>query len=458
MDDPDGLTLVLLTLPPMPIKMESRTALVLRTATPAAHLPAVLEQVVRDHSLQSSWLLLLDLSPAQDANTALKDRFLRVCILDDRSLTRVTLSPDPCAALARLVAGNAKLGEISPYQTGGGVENPLLFFGRDSELALLGGREARNHLLIGARQMGKSSLLKELRRRSPERTWLLTLTGGDLDADLRRASLPTLADLEARGPAEVPPVLLVDEADLLVQSDRDAGYPLLRRLRALSETGRCRFVLAGYWQLHHAAYLEHQAPIRNFGEPVPLDPLDPASARLLATRPLEPLGVRWADDTVLDELLRRTGCRPNLVAIACNAAVKSLPPLSDRVLTRETLEAVLDVGSRTGREIHDALKDRGALTTDPRASAIDLLCQYAMVDDDAFTRTDLRRRLEAAGVRVPEPDLEESLERLVLSYTLVLEDNAYHWPVPLVRDVIRRACDGDPAAMLARLAMGWERT
>jgi len=47
----------------------------------------------------------------------------------------------------------------------------------------------------------------------------------------------------------------------------------------------------GYWQLHHAAYLEHQAPIRNFGEPLRLRPLDDEAARALATRPLEPLGV-----------------------------------------------------------------------------------------------------------------------------------------------------------------------
>lgn len=451
---PDGLVVLPVELPAMPVKIEARTALLARTGMPATHLPDAIRAVVESRRLESAHILLVDLSPEQDASAALAGTFLRTCVLDARDTTDVMLHSDPRHALGLVVARSAKLGEISPYQTGGGVDNPLLFFGRTSELALLGGRGSRNHLLIGARQMGKSSILKELRRRNPERTSHVTLTGGDLDTDLVRGGLPPLDGLEALPATDEPRLILLDEADLLVRADRVEGYPLLRRLRALSEAGRCRFVLAGYWQLHHAAYLEHQAPIRNFGEPLRLEPLDPDAAWKLATLPLAPLGVRWDPEAdLVPDLLRRTGRRANLLSIACNAAVKSLPPLSDRRLTREILEAVLDVSSRSGREVADALADRGSLTAEPRDSAIDLLCQFAALDlPSPFTRADLRARLDALGALVPERDLREALERLLLTYTWTMEDGALSWPVPLVRDVLLVECDRDAAGMAASLA------
>jgi len=73
----------------------------------------------------------------------LKDSFLRICVVDAKALTRLMLSSDPRTELGLLIASIAILGEISPYQTGGGVDNPLLFFGRTSELAqLAAGRRA----------------------------------------------------------------------------------------------------------------------------------------------------------------------------------------------------------------------------------------------------------------------------------------------------------------------------
>jgi len=53
----------------MPVKIESSTALVVRTATPAANLAPALKAAIEDRKLQSSYVLLLDLSEEQDART-----------------------------------------------------------------------------------------------------------------------------------------------------------------------------------------------------------------------------------------------------------------------------------------------------------------------------------------------------------------------------------------------------
>lgn len=109
-------------------------------------------------------------------------------------------------------------------------------------------------------------------------------------------------------------LLLVDEADALVRVGRERGYPLFSRFRALAEEDRCHAILAGFWDLYAAAALDYQAPIKNFGEVLPLGALEEEACRQLATRPMETLGLSWADPAALERLIRGTGGRANLAS------------------------------------------------------------------------------------------------------------------------------------------------
>ena len=449
----DALVFHPIELPALPIPIETETAIVELTGDTPPDLRDVIEAVIAQHELQSSYVLILDRTNGQDAAERLREAPLRVAIIDQRDVAAIALAARPVAELCRVIARTARLGDISPYQTSGGLAHPDHFFGRENELALMTGREARNHLVIGARQMGKSSLLKRLEYRYPDRVHLVTLTGTDLDHDLERAGLPRLDELRPSAPDAPAPFLLLDEADLLIREDREQGYPLCRRLRAIAEEGRCRFVLAGFWELHRAAYLEHQSPVRNFADPLPLGPLDERAARELATQPLATLGLRWASDDLVTELLERTGCRPNLIATACDAAIRLLPPLGQRTLDADILHAVLDINDESGAALDKFFRDLGALIRDPRACRIDRIVLYATVDQDSFTIDALRAQLKSADVEIPNKDLQESLERLTLAYAIKKKSGSYIYPVPLIRDSLRST--GDPTETLAMEVREW---
>ncbi|MCB2264252.1 MAG: hypothetical protein LGR52_15130, partial [Candidatus Thiosymbion ectosymbiont of Robbea hypermnestra] len=83
----------------------------------------------------------------------------------DAELSALLLAPDPVGACARLIAGSVKVARISPYRTGGGVRKESAFFGRTRIISDIQYREPANYLLVGGRQLGKSSLLRALQRR-----------------------------------------------------------------------------------------------------------------------------------------------------------------------------------------------------------------------------------------------------------------------------------------------------
>ncbi|WP_289241142.1 hypothetical protein [Delftia sp.] len=100
--------------------------------------------------------------------------------------------------------------------------------------------------------------------------------------------------------------LLIDEADLFFRDEARNGYPQLSALRALSEEGRCWFMLAGFWDLYAAALLDYQSPLRN-GDILAIGGLEPSAYQALATEPLRRLRVGYANDALAERLIEASG-------------------------------------------------------------------------------------------------------------------------------------------------------
>ena len=78
-------------------------------------------------------------------------------------ITRLLIGPVPVETLARVLAREVDLTRISPYQINNAVERESVFFGRYQQLRHILERDLGNYILLGARQLGKSSLLSSLR-------------------------------------------------------------------------------------------------------------------------------------------------------------------------------------------------------------------------------------------------------------------------------------------------------
>ncbi len=378
-------------------------------------------------------------------------------------VTELLLSPQPMTALARMVSDQIRLMRISPYQSGGGTARNSMFFGRGQLIAHIMNRAPANYLVVGGRQLGKSSLLKALEWRYRERPDVDChyLSLGDevlLPRLARQMDLPVDVDLDGfiahltQGTGEKRLLFLIDEADAFVAAEAGSGYGTLRRVRSLSEEGRAHFILAGYWELYRHVALDYQSPLKNFGEVLAVGALEPDACRRLATEPMARMGIDYEADGGLARLLAATGQRANLIAIACNEIVKRLGEEGRRRIASGDVDKAL-----SGQGIRIALDGwEQAISDDPGEARLGRMVVYATVEGDGFDLGSLAERLAAAreeaeakaGVEAKRSttmttrDLERALALLSLAYIIEEEDGRYRYRVPLFRERMRTRAPG----------------
>lgn len=392
--------------------------------------------------------VLLVVSASASADTALQAYAsdpANLCLaLDTATLGEWLLHPEPAAVLVALAARQLRVSRISPYQTRGGVTRPSAFFGREALLARVLNREPGNYLLVGGRQLGKTSLMKAIERRfeAHPRVHCRYLS-------LRDHRLAPLLAHELKQPADTPIdglirvlsqaaqgrrlLLLIDETDLFLRHEAQQGYPQLAALRAISEEGLCHFMLAGFWDLYEATSLDFASPIRNFGEVIRLGALEPEACLALATEPLRSLGIRYVDEQLPARIVQACGGRANLVAICCQQLIEGLDR-GERQIRADAVERVL-----AGEAVADALAGWSRLSPDPRDCALDRAIVYRIARTHAEEESGLSlaawlRELELAGVDIPAESVRRAFARLSLAYVLLREGEAEHWrfAVPLL--------------------------
>jgi WD40 repeat protein len=429
-----------LALPPLRLRFARDTAVVVIDGTrlESGEAERRMADVFQD-GRGPSQVLVLDRTQTQNAREVLQDvpRVRSVVVGADR-LRDLLLAEEPVRLLETTISEQVAVSELSPYQVAGGVKLDNLFFGREREVRAIADRAMRNFLVVGQRQMGKSSLLLAVLRRLQSRTDVEAQYVELADADLHRrlarereklpapgAPLPPLADIAAGVPSK-PRVWLIDEADDFIAADAKAGYPVLQELRALAEEGRAYFVLAGFWELYRAVVLDEKQPLRNFGEHLRLEPLDARAATDLITEPMKALGLHWDAPTTPEYLLEQTGRRANLLVLACKALVESLPP-ETHTLTREHVERML-------REDKD-LRDQGRRWRGDHPLHRAVVRQALLLGRP--TRDEVRQALKARGADIRSTDFDEAMDHRELSYVLVPDsEGRLYCPVPLMQRYI----------------------
>ncbi len=370
------------------------------------------------------------------------------------ALTRLFLVPPAHTrqTFAQLIASQVKVSRLSPYQTGGGVR-ATMFFGRDALLADILTREPRNYLLIGARQLGKTSLLQELERRyrhaSQIQCQYLSIGSDDIFQRLAQSlGLPTTTDSAtllthlAHPPAGQRYVFLLDEVDGFIRTEAQRQYRTLHTFRNLSAEGHCYFILAGFWDLYQAV-LDYHSPIKNFGEPLRLGTLEPDACYQLATRPMTALNLRYADaEKMVHTLIEQTGHRANLIAIVCQEILNGLQ--QRRLIEEADLQTALN-----SKHLDDALGHWGTSLSDDRQAdnRLDRILVYATLPQGQFNMTELWQLLTQLQVDSPPEAVKESLARLELAYVLKREGDWYRYCVPLFVEMIKKQ---GPREMLER--------
>ena len=373
-------------------------------------------------------------------------------------ITRLLLTPDAEIALAEILAGQLALQQISPYRVGGGVSNESVFFGRRELIAQIINRDPANYLMVGGRQVGKSTLLKAIERRYADNPQVqchyLTLSSEVL--------VPRLAALLKLDKTDDPEMLaaqldehirhtgqrylfLIDEADRFIAAEKAHDYRILNVFRRLSEEGGCTFILAGFWQLYQHAVLDYQSPIRNFGELLSVGALEKPACHDLAVQPMQTMSLAYANTTLVGHLVESCGQRANLIAIACQHIVRNLPPQS-RIIEAGDVDKAL-----RSDELRRALAGWSIGETE-REQAYERMIVYATIEHESFTTADLLQLAKQQGLNVDTQELDRTLSRLELAFIIGRDSGRWFYRVPLFVDYIREDAPAEKlAAELQRL-------
>jgi sugar lactone lactonase YvrE len=387
---------------------------------PPANWPVedVVMQLQQDEMLfQNVLVISLEASQQKMLRPHGEDISTRWLVPNSRELTELLLSPEPTQVFVRLLANQLKVTNLSPYQTRGGVTKDSSFFGREKILAQILNREPMNYLIIGGRQLGKSSLLKRIERHYQNHPkvdcFYLALRKANLQQVnlkfglAKDAPLPTLLETLAEVPTDKRRLLLLDETDLFIREEIANDYPTLSRFRNLSEQGHCHFILAGFWDLYEAAVLDYHSPIVNFGETLTIGALEEEACRQLATEPMAMLGIRYASDELIEQILTATGRRANLVATACDDMLQNLPTdrreLNQQDVTRALHSDAMGQAMAAWKKVCNDDKEMARLV---------YIIVYATVEQGEMTTTDVMEVLNAHQQSYTPEQLRQSLERL----------------------------------------------
>ena len=379
-------------------------------------------------------------------------------LIDDALARELLFARDPSQTLAGLLLTRGLLA-LSPYSEKGAVADPAMFYGRDRVLRELMQSASPQCLLVGPRRVGKTSLLRRLEDQLPKRrpelqpVFLDLLGIDDPTAVIRRLAralklsapmpAPSFSD-NARLLAEMlrerfpdparPGLILIDEADGLVEADAASGFPLLSALRSLQAEGLCSFILAGYWYLFRRT-LDHGSPVYNFATVKQLRPLEPEAARDLASEPMARIGLRYENSAIPERIAERTGGYPSLIQFLCDQLLNEMKKDRSLVLTATQLTR-----AEQSQDVRDHLTGFFRFNTGPGAQVL----VYRVLERDGFGLAEAHGYLEqAAGRDVPLWVIEQILLQLVLFGLLAESGDRYRWTIPLVRDTLLAGQDRD---------------
>lgn len=358
-------------------------------------------------------------------------------------ITAYLLSNNPKKILIEILSHHISFQELSPYITSGGVDKPSLFFGRVDIIRNIKDKSHSNYFIVGARQLGKTSILLSLKREYEKvkdiEIYYITLSNENILANMALAlGLDSEISLDELivgvREKEKRVIFLIDEVDKFIKNDKKSNYEVTETLRKLSQEGYISFIMAGFWELYYQITRDNQAPIKNFGELIVLGGLEREACRDMMIEPMKSLGIEWEDGTI-DFVIDKCGSRVNLIAIICKELLEKIEGTKIR---REHIDMVLE-----DRRIEDSMKSWEALSGDLLNDTFNRLVVYLTINEESFRLKDvvdkfksieLNNIFDDINIRVTAKDIENSLTRLEIGYILENRRGNYSYIVPIFKD------------------------
>jgi hypothetical protein len=352
---------------------------------------------------------------AEYFKTLCKDSLLDIAVLDESDIIQIIEAEKPRSALIKISKSQISVQRLSPYETVDPVVGRM-FYGRKWEMQQLINRVDKNFVITGCRKIGKSSLILNAynQMREEESTFPVFLDCYPYRSiedfvkqvvtrleirELRRMQVDKFHDFLRRMRKKYKKgiTFILDEADRLLESDKNYNWELFHILSSAHTEGYCRFIISGYRTVFEQSQ-NLESPIYKMMETIRIHDLDNDSARALITQPIADLGIMLVEkEKIIDEILRQTSRQPNLIQFICK---KLLEIEGKRNSNEITLDDVLAVEKSSEYRHH--ISDAFIINANP----IEKLIVFCMLDYAEFTSEDIKEELEKKGISLSASELE----------------------------------------------------
>lgn len=417
-------------------------------------------------------LVFLD-APMPTLRDHLPEAFPTWVLIDDVQQRTIQRADSPSFAMTEILRGQMPRLDLAPYE----VSKPVTgsrFFGRKPEINEVLRHPNNNYTFIGIRRIGKTSLLKEIKRRVEEN---LPVRDGQtrciyVDCSVIKSEEDFLRQIAyTLDQAEYKQILsdrapkrqryrtnmfarfaalhggaityLLDEMDRMLE-EIGVYADLFDVLRAAWTAGHARFIMAGFVKSMRA-YTNDKTAFFNLSTVKDIGSLDEEAVRRMVLVPMQQLGVKFPDpDAVVSQIYRETGGLPNYVQHYCSILLNHLDRSKTSELTVDDIPVVY-----SNRVFRDSIVE----TFEGNNELLEQIIVYALVAEgedgarhDRFNEKHIDGFLRKRDLNFRRESLRHACGNLVRSGVLHDEGKGdYRFAVPLLRHALNESTNVDYA-------------
>ena len=381
-------------------------------------------------------------------------------VLDSEDMTRVIESRAPSDELLARIRYQVPLSFLSPYEASAPVTDSM-FFGREYEIRTILTHPNTCYAIIGTRRIGKTSVLKEVKRRmeieepdSKRFLYVDCMAFTDMQAFFEQI-ISRLHPKEQRRLWRIGAsyagyfsrfmermkamhggriVLLLDEIDHLLKFDRKKEYAVMKALRASFQEGSCQLIFSGFREAQREL-ADPASPFNFTSTLLTLSNLKYPQAADLIESPMDSLGVKIANrDQVIQRIYKETAGHPNFIQHYCLTLMRDLDDEGTRTLTPEHLTRLGDDESFRVRVLETFV-----FNTNDLEKAV----AYAVSDREQFSVEDVDRQMKRRRIFIETRHLEDACRKLEALGVWQRTGNDYQFAIPVFPQLLRERYGGE---------------
>ncbi|MGA1824772.1 MAG: AAA family ATPase [bacterium] len=404
--------------------------------------------IISDLDVACNVLLILLLENSDIFEKLVLNSKLDIVLLNKNNLKKIFLAENYINTfLNDVVLQYIDLVDLSPYETMGPVDS--MFFGRLEEIKTIRQLSHKSFAIIGARQLGKTSLMLKAGDiiKHDAKVRILYLDCSTYNDPLKLCQT-IIEKIDHNNNKKIETIdefkrilhtwnrinnlklaLFLDEIDTLLAIDKEYEEILFKSFRSLFQEKIISLVVAGYEELFLRTK-DITSPLFNYLELIKLSSLDEKAATQLITEPMKELGVRLEDEmAIVKEINKTTAYFPNLIQYLCKNLIQLIASQNRRVIYLPDIQYIV-----TSPDFQDYVLDRFFLHLSSLGKVILLL----IAEFDEITMALMDTQLKKHNIYLQQHELHTEVEKFIMVSIFFKTERGLKFTMPYFASILRQ--------------------